>query len=138
MPASTECWDALGPAPVRALFGLPPHDRDPWRSTLGDEQREASRVGVCIRSQPGFRDCGYESVKVESKDERLARLEASLARQTAIAETMATAVQKAQRSTSDMVPLRKPAAPLLYQEKRVTPLDPVGPYVPRHVEQERP
>lgn len=137
LPALTECWDALGPAPVRALFQLPPHERE-WSGTLAGVQQETVRVGVCIRSQPGFRGCGYESAKVESKDERIARLEASLARQTTIAETLAAAVQKAQRTTSDMVPLRKPPVPLLYQEKRVSPLDPVGPYVPRHVKQEHP
>ena len=139
LPASTECWDPLGPAPVRALFQLPPHDREPWTSTLGDEQRESSQVGVCIRAQPGFRGCGFESVKVESKDERIARLEVSLARQTAIAETLAAAVQKAERSTSDMMPLRKPVpVAMIYDGQKAKPLDPVQPYQPRWTEPERP
>ena len=129
LPALTECWDPLGPAPIRALFQLPPHERE-WIGTLAGVQQETVRVGVCIRSQPGFRGCGYESVKVESKDERIARLEASLARQTARANAALGAVQAARETVNDMVPLRKPD-PMIYDGQKAKRLDPVQPYQPR-------
>lgn len=77
LPASTECFYTFDVNAVRELYGLQLLNEDckPATATLAAKQDSIARTSVLIRSTPGFRDCGYESVEVESKDERIVRLE---------------------------------------------------------------
>ena len=75
LPASTESFSAYEIGAVREKLGLAPLDEPPTPISLGKMQRSATRESVVIRSSPGFMNCGYESVEIESKDERIVRLE---------------------------------------------------------------
>lgn len=75
LPASSECYDPYEINVVRKLLDLVPIEGEPESLTLARMQKEVVRSSVAIRSTPGFMDCGYESVEIESKDERIVRLE---------------------------------------------------------------
>lgn len=75
LPASSECFDPYEINAVRKLIDLVPIEGEPESLTLARMQKEVVRSSVAIRSTPGFMDCGYESVEIESKDERIVRLE---------------------------------------------------------------
>jgi len=75
LPASSECFDPNEINAVRKLIDLVPIEGEPTPVTLAHAQKETVRSSVAIRSTPGFMNCGYDSVEVESKDERIVRLE---------------------------------------------------------------
>lgn len=77
MSVLSECWESFELNAVRALFSLEPLDPDKryQPSRIGNLQHETDRKSVVIRSMPGFLHCGFEGVEIESKDERIVRLE---------------------------------------------------------------
>lgn len=92
LPASSECFDPYEINAVRKLLDLVPIEGEPESLTLARMQKEVVRSSVAIRSTPGFMNCGYESVEIESKDERIVRLEKSAVANLRYVELTATMV----------------------------------------------